>query len=98
MAAYAMDPDHVTDLVQRTSPLWNGRPRNRVHGLPDRLHCAVPGSRSLAYHLRSQGVWSGERFIQFTAEGPFEIGGFLVMADPEGNEFCLVHRHADPIR
>jgi predicted enzyme related to lactoylglutathione lyase len=50
--------------------------KNRVH-----LDIGTPDLLALKARVEALG---GRRV------GGFEAGGFLVMADPEGNEFCLV--------
>lgn len=98
----ALDPDRLATfwsavlarpVAGRTGPyVW----LQRVHGLgvgfqtvldaktnKNRLHFDLESDDPANEHHRIESL-GGRRLTQYQA------GGFLVMADPEGNEFCII--------
>lgn len=72
VAAYAMDPDHATAWYKNiTSVEWE-TPKPVSMGSRIAFTAQFLG-RSLAYTYEVKELVSGERFIQFTAEGPFPM-------------------------
>jgi predicted enzyme related to lactoylglutathione lyase len=75
-------------VVARTGPyVWLSREEGLGMGfqqiVKNRLHLDLATPDLMAERRRVEQL-GGRR-----AEG-YEAGGFLVMADPEGNEFCLI--------
>jgi predicted enzyme related to lactoylglutathione lyase len=56
---------------------------NRAKVGKNRVHVDISGPDIIAVKARIEAL-GGQQI------GGYEDGGFLVMADPEGNEFCVV--------
>jgi predicted enzyme related to lactoylglutathione lyase len=100
---YCSDPERVASfwadllgrpIAGRKGPyVWLARPEGAVGvgfqkvGEPrlgkNRMHLDIAVPDLVAGRMRVEGL-GGRR-----VEG-YELGGFLVMADPEGNAFCLI--------
>src|SRR4051795_3183502 len=80
-------------IVGRTGPyLWLDR-RGGVGLVFQQVSTATQGKNRLHVDLGSTDLESDRRRVEqlggHRVPG-YDVGGFLVMADPEGNEFCII--------
>ena len=80
-------------ITGRTGPyLWLDR-RDGIGLVFQRVPATTPGKNRLHLDLGSTDLDRDRRRVERLGGhrmSGYETGGFLVMADPEGNEFCII--------